>query len=288
MSAISRRHLLLGGAATVGARAGRTLHLPSWAELDDVPAGEPPIGSFAPTGDVLLGAWFTDPHLDPRFTPTWRGGYRGRTSTDTVSWFKDSQVHMTGNACQLIARPATPADQVPAGYEWVSGIMTTREAFGPGIRVEVTARFPRGPGLWPTIALFPRGWPPEIDLAEVINSQPTTVHATYHWRQESDGTPQQAGSGCTNIDVTKPHTYAVDWFPGFIVWYIDGVPFFTQVNPPAALPPIIPTCPLYLTIGLVVGGTGSWAGPTGPSTPDPAIMRVDSVVITSWNKGVVA
>lgn len=65
------------------------------------------------------------------------------------------------------------------------------------------------------------------------------------------------------------HTYAVDWEPDGIHWYVDGVEqraaFTDSKN--------IVAKPMYLLIQLEVGGT--WPGSPDSSTPFPSVYEVD-------------
>ena len=71
------------------------------------------------------------------------------------------------------------------------------------------------------------------------------------------------------IDPADVHTYAVDWEPDAITWYVDGVKQHEFTNRPA-----IAATPMYLIANLQVGG---WPGrPTG-ETPFPATYEVDYV-----------
>jgi beta-glucanase (GH16 family) len=94
------------------------------------------------------------------------------------------------------------------------------------------------------------------------------------------------------------HTYALEWEPGRLAWYMDGVKYYeigdngtykwgslaTQLskttdystNPLAAYPaPFDGTNPQKLILNLAVGG--NWPGSPDASTTFPAEMLVDYV-----------
>jgi beta-glucanase (GH16 family) len=73
------------------------------------------------------------------------------------------------------------------------------------------------------------------------------------------------------------HTYAVDWTPTYIKWYIDGVLQKTHTN---SGPNDITATPMHLDIDMYLGG--SWAGAVGGSTVLPQYMYVDYVRV--YNK----
>ena len=49
---------------------------------------------------------------------------------------------------------------------------------------EIRCRIPKGKGLWPAFWLLPQagGWPPEIDVFEILGSNTGIIFFTNHWR----------------------------------------------------------------------------------------------------------
>jgi beta-glucanase (GH16 family) len=91
----------------------------------------------------------------------------------------------------------------------------------------------------------------------------------YHYRR-TNGTSATVGDGWAGPDFSADwHTFGVDWEPGSLTWYVDGVERarFTDaaVTDKAA----------YLVLNLAVGG--SWAGSPDGSTALPAKLQVDYV-----------
>ena len=72
-------------------------------------------------------------------------------------------------------------------------------------------------------------------------------------------------------DLSNWHTYAIDWSPGKIIWYLDGKETFRVAGPQ------VPSKSMYVIANLAVGG--SWAGPPDVSTPLPGQMMLDYVRI---------
>jgi beta-glucanase (GH16 family) len=121
-------------------------------------------------------------------------------------------------------------------------------------------------------------WPAcgEIDVAEVLGSEPNTVNGTLHapwpWAptgeqgQDTSPTPLSAGF----------HTYGVEWEPERISFMLDGVVYKTIT--PADLPARAAwpfRHPYFLLLDLAVGG--EWPGAPNASTHFPAQMLVDWV-----------
>jgi len=117
--------------------------------------------------------------------------------------------------------------------------------------------------------MLPAGgeWPPEIDIVELLGDRPRTVHMTVHWghwpRVLSDG-GQYSGPDFTS----DFHVFRLDWLPGKVVWYVDGVPRFESSQ-------FVPQRPMYLIINTAVGG--DWPGEPDDTTAFPVMHLVDYV-----------
>lgn len=161
-----------------------------------------------------------------------------------------------------------------------SGIVTTANSWGDPYRftftygyVEMRARVPAGAGLWPALWLLPpQGrWTSEIDVVEILGSAPTVAEMHYHYI-DSEGVRRDDGMNYQGPDFSADfHTFAVDWSPEAIRWFIDGVearPAFTSAEQ-------ITDDPMYLIANLQVGG--EWAGDPSPDTVFPAELEIDYI-----------
>jgi beta-glucanase (GH16 family) len=224
---------------------------------------------------------FTSPLLDVAlWAPSYLNGGQDQLSNLQVEWYEPGQVVTGGGECQLTARLATPADDVPPGHTWLSGIISARPTFLFGT-VEIRAMMPSAAfpgigvarGMWPGIYLLaPSQWPPEYDLVEV-GPEPLSIHVTDHWR--AGGLNQQYGIGVTGYDPAAFHDYKLVWSATEVRWYIDGDLVYTRSDRAA-----ISTVPMQLNISLAVGGPDSWSGPPDATTPSPSVMRIAGVRIT--------
>ena len=74
------------------------------------------------------------------------------------------------------------------------------------------------------------GWPAcgEIDVMEVVGSEPRTVHATVHCPGHA-GVGNGLGAAHTiDRDLAEDfHVYGVDWTRDAITWRLDGVAYRT-------------------------------------------------------------
>ncbi|TXM97293.1 family 16 glycosylhydrolase [Methylobacterium sp. WL8] len=186
--------------------------------------------------------------------------------------------HVADGALTIFAAPAAPDIQGSLeGQAYTSGMINTYHEFSQTYGYfEMRAELPAGHGLWPAFWMLPEdgSWPPELDVMEMIGSEPTTLRNTVHSQvsgdQKVDATHYLNEANVTVSDMTSGfHTYGVDWEPDTITWYYDGQPTF-QAATPADLDK-----PMYLIANLAVGG--AWAGDPDATTPVPAQMTIDYI-----------
>lgn len=151
-------------------------------------------------------------------------------------------------------------------------------------RVEVRARIPNGTGLLPAIWMLGDNgqiWPAqgEIDIAEVVGGEPTTVYGTAHGPTYFN---ENGISASTELDAPSGddfHVFAVDKRPDSITWSVDGTDYatLTPEDLPAAEDWVFDQG-MHLLLNVAVGG--DWPGAPDASTPFPAEMVIDYVRMT--------
>jgi beta-glucanase (GH16 family) len=156
------------------------------------------------------------------------------------------------------------------------------QAYG---RMEARIQIPRGQGVWPAFWMLgndidQKGWPAcgEIDIMENIGKEPTIVHGTIHGPGYSGahgiGSPYSLPGGQNFADGF--HTYAVEWEPQVIRFYVDDQLYATRT--PADLPAgakWVYDHPFFIILNLAVGG--DWPGDPDVTTKFPQSMLVDYV-----------
>lgn len=157
------------------------------------------------------------------------------------------------------------------GMPYTSGMVTSFGKFSQKYGwFEIRARFPHGRGMWPAFWLLPddRSWPPEIDILEILGHEPDKVYMTNHYKNAS-GQHEGKGDSFKGPDFSAGfHTFAIDWKPSSMVWYVDGVPrYHTEEN--------VPHTPMYILANLAVGG--DWPGNPDVNTPFPGYMDIDYI-----------
>ncbi len=148
-------------------------------------------------------------------------------------------------------------------------------------RIEARMKLPTGKGIWPAFWMLGEdmptvGWPRagEIDIMENIGD-PHTIHGTVHGPGYSGGSG--VGRAYTARDKALDqdfHTYAVEWAPGEIRWYLDDVLFntITEADVPGAW---VYDHPFFIILNLAVGG--NWPGYPDATTQFPQQLLVDYV-----------
>ena len=243
----------------------------------------------------------------------WSDEFNGRGSTvDLAKWSFDlggagwgnnelqSYTNRSANAevqqgslvIKALKETFTGADGITRDY--TSARLLTRNSFTQTYgRFEARIQIPYGQGIWPAFWMLGNdlqaaGWPAcgEIDIMENIGKQPSTVHGTLHG-------PGYSGANGITASYALPsagkfsdgyHTFAVEWEPGVIRFYVDGNLYKTRT--PADLPagkPWVFNHPFFLILNLAVGG--NFPGNPDATTVFPQLMKVDYVRVYQRSRG---
>lgn len=158
---------------------------------------------------------------------------------------------------------------------------------------ECRAKVPAGKGYLPAFWMMPADenlygqWPKcgEIDIMEVMGQETNKAYGTIHYGEPHDQSQGTYTVSEKNNFADNYHTYACEWEPGKIIWYIDGVKFHEEsdwfsaksgqgeVTYPAPFDQ-----PFYMILNLAVGG--SWVGyPDATTTYDDQQFAIDYVKV---------
>jgi beta-glucanase (GH16 family) len=158
------------------------------------------------------------------------------------------------------------------GKPYTSGMITSFGKFAQQYGwFEIRAKLPKGKGVWPAFWLLPasKAWPPEIDVVELVGHDPLKVHMTVHWKN-ADGSIDKSNkwfeAGDFSLDF---HTFAVEWTPKEIVWYVDGIERHRTTEH-------IPHEPFYILANLAIGN-GGWPQAPDATTAFPVVMQIDYI-----------
>lgn len=187
-------------------------------------------------------------------------------------------------------RPANPAvsrsgRSNAAFADYTSASLTTRDraswTYG---RIEVRAKLPTARGTWPAIWMLGTnmtqvGWPAcgEIDIMEFVGFDPGVVHANIHTKAYNHVMKTGKGSSLRVPDASQTfHTYAVEWTPQALTFFVDDRNYFTYANDGAGTPSWPFDRDHYLILNLAIGG--AWGGQKGvDETAFPQRYEIDYV-----------
>ena len=229
------------------------------------------------------------------WTLSWSDEFDG-AALDRSKWTFDIGGHGWGNA-ELQYYTDRPDNVRVAGGQLV--IEARREAYGgkaytsariktAGLMEQMHGRFEarikvaRGQGIWPAFWMLGAdigkiGWPlaGEIDIMENIGKEPAIVHGTVHGPgysgEHAFGAPSPLERGAYADDF---HVFAVEWEPGEIRWYRDGIHYHTA-RPDLVKGDWVFERPFFVLLNLAVGG--HWPGNPDGTTVLPQRMLVDWV-----------
>jgi Glycosyl hydrolases family 16 len=119
--------------------------------------------------------------------------------------------------------------------------------------------------LWPDSEKLSDG---EIDIAEVPDETRNVVNYVLHSGYDGNTLDGWHVPG----DFTQWHTFAVDWLPNQITWFVDGTAVYQVTNRAR-----IPDTPMHLAIQLDEGPVPDWILPPDATTPPQIRLQVDWV-----------
>ncbi len=157
---------------------------------------------------------------------------------------------------------------------YLSGVITSYDAFKFTYGyVETRAKVTFGRGYWPAFWLLNAYYvddKPEIDIMEFIGHDQDVVYHTYHY-YDSEGQLRSTESKPTpGVDYTSDfHTYAVEWKPGTLIFYINNVEVHRVTDAKVSQQE------MYVIANTALGGW--WAGSPDATTPFPGKYTLDYI-----------
>ncbi|PHN08101.1 Ig-like domain-containing protein [Flavilitoribacter nigricans] len=212
-----------------------------------------------------------------------------------LQYYQEDQVSVNNGTLKI-----TAAKENYRGSKYTSGRINTKgkgdftygEVSNTG-RYEARIKLPAGMGLWPAFWMLSTnepygGWPQsgELDIMEFVGARPDEILGTIHYGDPYPNNQFQGNSYF--IDGAYPdafHEFAVEWEPGEIRWFMDGILFSTKT--PADVAPY--NWPFdqdfHFLLNVAVGG--NLGGPVDDAI-FPATMEVDYVRVLDGFKPYIA
>lgn len=233
----------------------------------------PPSGMQLVFSDTFSGSALDAAKWDTCYP--WADSAAGCTNfgNPELEWMLPSQVQVAGNGLHLVSEaaptPGTTRDGAPHTYSYRSGLISSYRSFAFQYGyVEVRARPPAGEALWTAFWLLSttQKWPPEIDIADFVGRDTSTVHVVYH--------PVAGRQHIRSVHVGNQsqgfHTYALDWEPHSISWFVDGKQIDTFQGR-------TPTGRMYVLADLAIAYLAGAKRAAGP--PPTASLDIASVAV---------
>lgn len=206
---------------------------------------------------------------------------------DELQYYTDSTENATTDGLGNLVITAKEADGSLLCYygpcQYTSARLLTKNKFEIAYgRIEARIKVPSGAGLWPAFWSLGTdidrvGWPQsgEIDIMENVGRLPNEIFGTIH------GPGYSGGNSFGQIyDFGQPvandfHTFAVEWQPDEIHWYVDGIRYHSATPADVAPNEWVFNHPFYLLLNVAIGG--NFGGAVGEDTIFPQMMLVDYV-----------
>ena len=175
-----------------------------------------------------------------------------------------------------ISAQTTPTELLEAASDqpYLSGVLTTADkfSFDNGV-AEIRAKIPAGMGLWPQFWMLPDefvGLRPQLFVMEARGDNTAEIFHTYKYQDENDDVQSTGVLTSGGDDFSADfHTFAVEWSPGELVFYIDGIEFQRVESENIA------SQDMYMILNLAVGGW--FPGSPDETTTLPAEFVIDHV-----------
>ncbi len=168
------------------------------------------------------------------------------------------------------------------GLQRSSGYVDTKGKFsGKYYYAEMRAKLPRGKGIWPAFWMLPEGggWPPEIDIFEMLGDNTNKLYFTVHTQGNDPDcggySNCKSGSYVGNDFSADYHIYGMEWTSDYVAWFVDGIERFRSRE-------YVPQVPMFLVIDTYIGG--DWPGNPDNTTQWPQYFYVDYVRV--YQKGI--
>jgi len=217
-------------------------------------------------------------------------------NAEEAQWYRRTNVATSNGSLRLTMKKQAIWVKGLHCCRYTSGMVTTlgRESFRYGL-FEARIKYPPGPGFWTGFWLSPYdySWPPEIDVAEHLGSEPSHIISAYHYNIWSKGRKTKSTA---NLAIAMPrnmergwHTYAVMWEPNILKWYVDSkqVHVYRRCRPGVRPVKNSLTCgpitnkPMGILMTFAMGKAGNpWGGTATPATHFPSTVLVDYIRVS--------
>ncbi len=153
--------------------------------------------------------------------------------------------------------------------EYTSGEVSTKRSWIYG-KFEARIKAAATRGVLSAFWLVPldKDWPPEIDIVEILGRSPRSAYFTNHYNPPADHRKNSVRYSGPDDFSAGFHTFAAEWEPGAIRWYVDGVKRAESKTG-------VPAEPFIIKMTLSLGS--EWTGRPESASVFPQRMWIDWV-----------
>lgn len=197
-----------------------------------------------------------------------------------LQWYLPSQVTVGGGAATLTAEHVDTTGSDGKTYSWRSGLLSTGRPYWSAVPrftysygyLEASIKFPP---VSPQNDFFPAFWllpadlsgSSEIDIVELIGDH-TTAQFNFQWKTATGLRVRAPRRFDGPVDYSAGyHTFGLDWEPGSLTWYVDGVARADFRNDV-----VVPSQPMEILFDLAIGVFS-----TPPTEFAPGTMSIQHV-----------
>ncbi len=197
-----------------------------------------------------------------------------------LQWYQPANAVVSDGTLKIIAKRETVNNR----FYTSSRLRSKNKGDWTYGRFEARIKLPKGKGLWPAFWMLSTNevygvWPKsgEIDIMELIGSEPETVHGTIHFGPAWPNNQQRGEEYSLNQGIFNDefHTFAVEWENGRIRWFVDDYLYSTKTRSDISPYQWPFDQDFHLLLNVAVGG--NWPGSPDGSTIFPQTMEVDYV-----------
>ncbi len=189
-----------------------------------------------------------DDYDHTKFTPCfdWNVGFCTSSFNEGKETYRPEQVRVSDGTAKLVAEPLVPPMPDAACLDdlctYKAGLLSTARpraddnsdylyTFTYGY-VEARMKFPAIPGFFTAFWMMPAtptyDYSSEIDIAEILGGDPSSVYQTYHYDGRKEAyrvnSKNHDNGACPVRDYSQDWVnFGVNWQPDGIAWFINGV-----------------------------------------------------------------
>lgn len=244
---------------------------------------------------------------EPGYQLVWADEFDGAGLPDSTKWSYDTKGNAYGwgnNEDQFYTEKRNENAEVADGKLFIHALKEDYEGKkytsarlitkGKGDwlygKFEISAKLPKGRGMWPAIWMLPTdweygGWPAsgEIDIMENVGYMPDTILASSHTKTYNHSiSTQRSGNIHIPTCYDEFHVYQLEWEPEEYRVYVDNKHFFTFRNEGTGPNEWPYDKRFHLLLNVAIGG--NWGGLKGiDESVFPQTMEVDYVRVYQKN-----